>query len=88
MSAFQIRVEGVAGAKPQLPPDGAGKNHLPFTGNAGLHGKNILPCEGSRSQVVPYSDRSAAIGSTRVARRAGSHAAASVIASTAAALAT
>jgi hypothetical protein len=46
LSAFHAGVEGIAGAKPEFSPDWAGKNDLPLAGNAGLHGKNILPQEG------------------------------------------
>jgi len=46
LPAFHASVEGIAGAKSKLSPDRTGKNHLPLAGNAGLHGKNILPREG------------------------------------------
>jgi len=45
LPAFHAGVEGIAGAKSKLSPDGTGKNDLPLAGNAGLHGKNILPHE-------------------------------------------
>ena len=50
LPAFHASVEGIAGAKSKLSPDGTGKNHLPLAGNAGLHGKNILPREGLGTQ--------------------------------------
>ena len=43
LPTFHVGVEGIAGAKSKLSPDGTGKNDLPLAGNAGLHGKNILP---------------------------------------------
>ena len=43
LPAFHCSVEGIAGNKSKFSPDEPGKNHLPLTGNAGLHGKNILP---------------------------------------------
>ena len=43
LPALHVGVEGIAGAKSELSPDGTGKNDLSLAGNAGLHGKNILP---------------------------------------------
>jgi hypothetical protein len=50
MPAFHASVEGIAGAKSKLSPDRTGENHLPLAGNAGLHGKSILPREGFGAQ--------------------------------------
>ena len=50
LPAFHASVEGIAGAKSKLSPDGTGKNHLPLAGNAGLHGKSIVPREGLGAQ--------------------------------------
>jgi len=36
-------IERVAGSKAQFSPDRTGNNNLPFAGDPGLHGKNILP---------------------------------------------
>ena len=43
LPAFHARIDGIAWAKSELSPDGAGKNNLPLAGYAGLHRKNILP---------------------------------------------
>ena len=50
LPAFHAGVEGITGAKSELSPDGTGENHLSLAGNAGLHGKNILPREGLGAQ--------------------------------------
>jgi hypothetical protein len=50
LPALHGSFESIARAKPKPSPDRTGKNHLPLAGNAGLHGKNILPREGLGAQ--------------------------------------
>ena len=45
MPALHFGIEGVAGTKSESSPDRPGKDDLSLAGNAGLHGKNILPHE-------------------------------------------
>ena len=52
LPAFHAGVKGVAGTKSQLAPDWTGKDNLPLAGNAGLHGKNILPPWGLDPQDI------------------------------------
>lgn len=52
LPAFHGSVEGIAGNKSKFSPDEPGKNHLPLTRNAGLHGKNILPYLDLNSQPL------------------------------------
>jgi hypothetical protein len=37
LPVFQVGIEGIAGSKSELSPDGTGKTDLPLTGNAGPH---------------------------------------------------
>lgn len=48
-------IEGVARAKSELSPDRAGKNNLPFAGEASSHRKNILPYQAGDPNHAPSS---------------------------------
>jgi hypothetical protein len=50
LPALHASIKGIARAKSKLAPDGTGKNYLPLAGNAGLHGKSIVPREGLGAQ--------------------------------------
>lgn len=55
LPAFDAGVEGIAGAKPELPPDRNWNDHLSLAGDPGLHGRNILPDEFGVGREGPVS---------------------------------
>jgi hypothetical protein len=55
LPALHASIKGIARAKSKLSPDGTWKNHLPLAGNAGLHGKSIVPREGLGAQHNLFS---------------------------------